>query len=208
VRSDDCFWVPNGAFNCAADLFLESSRSTHIGWATFNSSSFTVQGITTSPGFHLAGGAVQLTTHITNTNFVAPQPSVNFQSQSTSVQFPLQVLLPMAPSNEAPVANGITFVGQTQFLTLWGSNGWNGSTWGSSRTTGVDFRASMICNPPGTVRPPSNCPSCPEGQRVVPGACIAASSPISQTVPGTCISLSFSPSTDTSADNGCTSGSF
>jgi hypothetical protein len=208
ARSSDCFWVPNGAFSCSLDLFLESFRTTLIGWGTLNSSSLTAQGVTTQPGFHLVGGSMQLTTHITNPSFVAPTPSINFHDLSTTIVFPAQILMPAQPSNAAPVSNGISFIGSTQFLTLWGSNGWNGTTWDSSRTTGADFRASMVCSPPTTTRPPSACPACPEGQRVVPKGCIDAHASIAQTVAGNCISLSFSQSASTASDNGCVSGSF
>jgi hypothetical protein len=209
VRPSDCFWVPNGAFNCAIDLYLDSARTTLIGSGTLNSSSLSVQGISTVNGFHLVSGAVQLTTTITSTSFTPPAQSYNFKSLSTSLYFPAQVMLPMTPSAGAPFANGVSYVGSSEYLTLWGSNGWNGTAWDSSRTTGLDIRASLTCSPPSgghSTTPP--CPTCTAGAITVPSACISSGATISQTVAGNCISLSFATSSSTTAFNGCSGGSF
>jgi hypothetical protein len=210
VIPSDCYWVPNGAFNCAINLYLDAGLTTYIGYGTLNSTDLAVQGTSTVVGFHFVSGTVQLTTTITSTTFTPPAQSYNFHSLSTSLYFPATVLLPVNNASAPNVANGVSYVGTSEYLTLWGSNGgWNGTTWGASRTTGFDIRASLVCSPAssghGTGTP---CPTCLAGAVTVPSACISSGNTISQTVAGNCISLSFASSTSTSAFNGCSGGSF
>jgi hypothetical protein len=220
VNSNDCYWVPNGAFNCALTLYLDSSRNHIIGSGMLNSTDLATNSTTTTPGFHFVYGSMVLTTSInqsslsaalTATNSNLPSPSDNFQSLTTTIFFPASLLLPTTGATTSnAVANGITYVGSTEYLTLWGSNG--GPNWdASSRTTGLDIRLTLTCSPPvpsGPVHSTGACPECPGGSVTVPSACIAAGAPISQTVSGTCIALSFASSTSTSAFNGCSGGSF
>jgi len=225
MNAGDCYWVPNGDFNCGLTLYLDFNRTHQIGTGLLSSTDLATNSTTTTPGFHFVSGSMKLTTNI-NPSLLSAAASasgmsiptgtsgVNFASQSTTIYFPARLLLPVSDANLTnAVANGVSYVGTTEFLTLWGSNG--GPNWNDSRTTGLDIRVILTCVPPTvapTVAPsPSHvtvCPTCSTGSVIVPSACISSGAAISQAVSGTCISLSFASSTSTNAYNGCSGGAF
>jgi len=227
MNAGDCYWMPNGPFNCALTFFLDSNRTHQIGTGMLNSTNLAANSTTTTPGFHFVSGSMTLTTSIsssllnaaltaTGQTLPAAPSNVNFASLSTTIYFPASLLLPTTGANmNNAVANGVSYVSTTEYLTLWGSNG--GPTWDAAmRTTGLDIRAILTCIPPPTVAPtiapsPSHstvCPICLEGAVTVPTACISSGAAISQAVSGTCIAFSFASSTSTTAFNGCSGGSF
>jgi len=204
MEGNNCYWIPNGPLNCGLNLWADAAHTIFLGTGMINSTLLIANDTTTAPGFHYVGGSVRLTTQITNLAYISPTPSTNFHDLNLELFFPAMQLM-SAGGN--PFANGVSTVGGVEYLTLWGSNGWNGTTWdASSRTTGFDIRVSLECTS-GNTGHNVPCPTCPGGVVVVPSACNANHLPISQSVPGNCMVMTWSSSSSTSSGNGCVGGS-
>jgi hypothetical protein len=184
--ADNCYFVPNSTLNCDLILYRDSAHTQQIGTGNLFSESLAL-GAAYSSSIYFIGGSARLRTHITDTSS-APTPDVNFHDLDTTIYFQPQ---DVHPTGGTLVVNTVAFSSsESGILSLWGSNGWNGSEYDfETRTTGVDFRGNFFCPPPPIVP----CPPCsnPADNFVVASSGITNGVPLTRSSSDTCITLSF-----------------
>jgi hypothetical protein len=178
----NCYWIPNSTLSCGLTIYEDAARSNQIGTGSISGNNFAIVN-----GY--IGGDVTLSYTITGA-LLGSYPSPNlFQSQTTTVHFKPERTSP-TDLNQPAIANLVKYAADLQSgtLTLWGSNGWNGSTF-SGHTTGVDLRASLVCvtNPPIEVP----CVPAPGSSYSVPYGCAQSAQSIRFRSTSTSIGLSF-----------------
>jgi len=188
----NCYFIPNTTLTCPITLYQDSARTQAIGSGSLSTDA--THQLFVQNGF--IGGDIVLSYTI-NSGAVTtnPSPATNYQSQTTVIHFePHQTY----PATGAAVANLAQYSADRQsgVLTLWGSNGWNGSAF-SGQTTGLDFRATLSCPQTPPIIPP--CSPAPGSSFTAPYGCVAANQPVRFHSSTTSIGLSFT----TGAAAGC-----
>jgi len=193
----NCFFVPNSTLSCKFTVYNDSALTLAIGTGTLLGTDFAVNA---SGGTLFFGGDLTVTTTIPSSPFPSGGPStVNFRSGTFSIHYEASQLYPAPGSSQAALLNTIQYTAaETGFMSLWGSDGWTGSGYGSSAATGLDLRFQFFC-PPQAIIPPE-CPTCstPSSLYTVSSACASAGSTILRNSPSTCIGLDFESSASTS----------
>jgi len=210
IEGSNCFWIPSGQFSCDTRLYADQAHSKFLGFGRLRSSNLLASSNTQLPGFHFVGGDVTLSTNFSD---VPPGYSssdarfTNFRAQTTTLHFTATQMFPDVSTGQPPVANGVENSTSTRYMTLWGSNGWDGTTWpDAARTTGFDIRSVLTCTnmAPPVPTPPSPCPDCTT-LVTVPEACNTQGRTIEHTRASNCMILNFANSGDVNAFQGCTS---
>jgi len=194
-----CYFIPNATLSCSFTVYNDSALTLPIGTGTFSSSNMA---IVQSGSTLYYGGDMQVVTTITSPIAGSAANTVNFRSGSFNIHFQAQLQHPDATDARGALANTIQYVtGDSGFITMWGSNGWNGSAYdAATRTTGLDLRLQFFCpnNPPIIVP----CESCTDANSLftISSSCIG-SSPILRRSPSTCIQVAFSSSSSATCDS-------
>jgi len=206
-EGNDCYFGANSSLHCGLNLYSDSALSNLIGTGRIDSDQlFTQIG---SDGYTYVGGYMTLSTNITNSAPGNNVTLINFRSQSNvQIYFRPTRLFPDVSTGQPPLVNTLQISqdGLGGFLTVWGSDGWNGTDYVPSvRHTGFDFRASLECPQPNTTHSTFPCLAIdPRATFVVPQACIDNNQPIHHYSPLNVISVSFSSSQNSASDSGCT----
>jgi hypothetical protein len=185
---NNCYFVPNSTLNCDLVIYRDEAHTQQIGTGNLFSDSLAL-GAAYSSSIYYIGGSARLRTHITDSSS-APTPSVNFRDLDTTIYFQPQRV---HPASGTPLVNTVAFSSsESGTLSLWGSNGWNGSEYDAdTRTTGIDFRGNFFCPP---VTPPiETCPPCSSASdnfRVASSA-ITNGESLTRSSSGSCITLAF-----------------
>jgi len=179
----NCVFTPNSSLSCGVIIYEDASHTQQIGSGTLSGAGTLSQ----SNGF--IGGTLTLAYTITAALTGSYSPPLNFQSQSVTLFFGASQMYPTDLS-QAAVANKAIYSAdaQTGVLTLWGSNGWNGSAY-SGQTTGFDFRATLTCAPQGIIPP---CTASAGSSFTAPYGCVAANDVVRFHSSTSSISLAFS----------------
>jgi len=180
----NCYFIPNTSLSCGITLYQDAARTQPIGSGTLSG----IGSMFSSNGF--IGGDVQLSYTITpGAVTISPSPFINFQSRTVTLHFKAEQTYP-SDHTQAAVANKAIYSSDLQSgaLTLWGSNGWNGSAF-VNYDLGFDFRATLNC----VTTPPIIVPCSPAAGSAfsVPYGCAQSSQPIRFHSSSTSIGLSF-----------------
>jgi len=197
-------WTPNGPLNIPLNLYQTQSLTTQIGTAVMSSDYFTLDPTQSTPNF--VGGYVRLTTNVDPTKVQwssIPGNPFNFGNLSTELYFQPYTVWPM---DGVPLVNRIladpdlTSIQSNYQMVLWGGNGWDPTLvnsmnpmmmgdFGSTRTTGFDFRAQLTC----VGHEIKQCPNCnsPPAVYTLDTSCVAPGKTVQEFSSGTCISLGF-----------------
>lgn len=191
-----CIFVPNSTLSCSFTIYNDSALSLPIGTGTFSGSDFSV---VLSGGVSYFGGDLTVTTNIPTSPFPNPSDAttINFRSGTFSIHYEASRLFPPTTDSRPALLNTIQYTSSTSgFISLWGSNGWDGTAY-TSPTTGLDLRFSFFC-PSAVPIPSPECP-CTSASDVysLSGSCASSGSTIRRTSDSTCIGLDFIASTST-----------
>jgi hypothetical protein len=196
----NCVFVPNSTLSCSFTIYNDSALTLPIGTGSFSGSDFFV---VSTGGVNFFGGDLLVTTDITSSPFpdASDASTVNFRSGTYTIHYEASQIYPAVGSSQAALLNTIQYTSSTSgFISLWGSNGWNGSSYSSSRTTGLDLRFSFSCPSVQPIIPPAECP-CTSSADVysLSSGCASAGATILRSSSSTCIGLDFVASSSTSS---------
>jgi hypothetical protein len=184
-----CFFTPNSTLRCEFDVYADAARSNLIGTGSI----FTDEFSTAPSGFpNIAylGGSLTVNTNIPNSPYDTSDPQyVNFRSITNGrIFYPLARQHPPNTS-QPPESNVIHYESDgTALIKLWGSDGWNGSTWDpATRHTALDIFLRVTCPTIPPIEP--TCPPCTDNR----GNFIASTGTTAASYhsPSNCVTLSF-----------------
>jgi hypothetical protein len=140
-------FFPNASFSASLLIYGDQARSQLIGTGTLSSDELTVD----ASGF--AGGFAQLSTRFSVLLFPTGAENQNFRNQDVTLYFERKNVHSSPSNPSVSIANRLATINGRQFLTLWGSNGWNaalGRFEQANAGAGIDIRFELTCpdNPP------------------------------------------------------------
>jgi hypothetical protein len=201
------YFIENSTLSAIFDIYSSPSRlpSELIGTGTLSS---TNMAIVKSGSNNFFGGDITVTTNIPSSPFpdASDVSHINFRSRTTTFHYRAQQEMPADGSSPA-VANVIRFSSNVQnqesgSMTMWGGNGWNGQTF-ANIDAGFDLSMTFSCpNNPPIIVPCTSCNSA-SSNFVVPSSCISPARTLRYHSSETCITMSFTQSSDPSSGSGC-----
>jgi len=197
----NCYFIPNSTLSCPINIYSDAAHTNLIGTGQLSSNSLTTT--TDSQGNVYIGGSVNVTTNIPGGS-LTDAAHINFVSNSFNLFYEPTRVFPTDLS-QPPLLNTIQYSSSDSgMITMWGGNGWNGTDYVSTtRTTGLDLRFSFSCPniPPIIV----TCPPCLDtaSNFVIPTACTTDEIPVHHHSDTTCITFTFTQSSDISSGSGC-----